>query len=97
MTTIIQDIIKTEVCEQIFQSGYPTTLENMHPFDFFMEADIDATEDVESSPLCIEWDFEVAGEYALDNIRSIRGTMQSMYDDLKRFKTILPQKNQTIF
>ena len=88
--TTTQDIIKTEVCEQIFQNGYPTTLENMHPFDFFMEADIDATVEVGDSPLYTEWNFEVASD-SFENIRSIRGTMQSMYDDLERLKTSLFQ------
>jgi len=88
-TTIIEDIIKTHICEDIFQNGYPTELDNLHPYDFFMRADVDCTIDVESSPLCTEWNFEVAGEYALDNIRAIRGLMQSMYSDLKRLKNSL--------
>ena len=88
-TTTIEDIIKTHICEDIFQNGYPTDLDNLHPYDFFMRADVDCTIDVESSPLCTEWNFEVSGEYALDNIRCIRGTMQSMYSDLERLKSSL--------
>jgi len=91
MTTSIQNIIKTQVCENIFQNGYPTDLDNKHPFDFFMEADVDCAEGVDESPLGTEWNFEVASEYGFDNIRSIRGLMQSMYEDLERFKTSLFQ------
>jgi hypothetical protein len=89
MAISIQDIIKTQVCESIFQNGYPTTLENKHPFDFFMEADVDCAEGVDESPLGTEWNFEVASEYGFENIRSIRGLMQSMYEDLERFKNTL--------
>ena len=91
MAISIQDIIKTQVCESIFQNGYPTTLDNKHPFDFFMEADVECTEGVDESPLGTEWNFEVASEYSFENIRSLRGLMQSMYDDLEKFKTSLFQ------
>jgi len=87
----IQEIIKMQVCENIFQNGYPTNLDNKHPFDFFMEADVDCAEGVDASPLGTEWNFEVASEYGFENIRSIRGLMQSMYEDLERFKTTLFQ------
>ena len=82
MTT---EIIKTQVCETVFQNGYPTDLSNKHPYDFFMNADVDCAEGVDESPLGEEWNFEVASEYAFENIRSIRGLMQSMYDDLEQF------------
>ena len=91
MATSITNIIKTQVCEQVFQNGYPTDLDNKHPFDFFMEANVDCAEGVDESPLGTEWNFEVASEYGFENIRSIRGLMQSMYEDLDRFKTSLFQ------
>jgi len=87
----IQEIIKTQVCEMIFQNGYPTDFNSTHPYDFFINADVDNSEDVESSPLSTEWNFEVAGEHGFENIRSIRGLMQSKYDELESFKTSLFQ------
>jgi len=90
-TTSIQEIIKTQVCEMIFQNGYPTDFNSTHPYDFFINADVDDSEDVESSPLGTEWNFEVAGEHGFENIRSIRGLMQSKYDELESFKTSLFQ------
>ena len=90
-TTAIEDIIKTHICEDIFQNGYPTDLDNLHPYDFFMRADVDCTDDVSMSPLGTEWGYEVCQAYELDNIRAIRGLMQSMYSDLERLKSSLFQ------
>jgi len=87
----IQEIIKTQVCEMIFQNGYPTDFNSTHPYDFFINADVDEREDVESSPLGTEWNFEVSGEHGFENIRSIRGLMQSKYEELESFKTSLFQ------
>jgi hypothetical protein len=91
MTTT--EIIKTYVCETIFQNGYPETLENKHPFDFFIEADVNCAEGVDESPLGTEWGFEVASEYAFDNIRAIRGLMASMQNDLESLKNKLFEKS----
>lgn len=87
--TTIQDIIKNHILGEIF-TEFPTTLET-NAFDFFLNADVDCAEDVNMSPLGTEWGYEVCQAYELDNIRAIRGTMQSMYNDLERLKTSLFQ------
>jgi len=56
-----------------------------------MLADVDCAEDVSMSPLGTKWGYEVCQAYELDNIRAIRGLMESMYSDLERLKTSLFQ------
>jgi len=85
------NIIKTHICEEIFQNGYPTDVQNEHPFDFFMNADVDSLEEVDVSPLGTEYNFEIASEYSFENIKSIRGLMQNMYEDLDKLKLSLCQ------
>ena len=84
MTTI--DIIKEYICDEVFQNGYPHRVNDEHPFDFFMSADLDSSQSVEDSILGMQYGFEVAEEYIMDNIRSIRGLMQSKLDDLIRLQ-----------
>ncbi len=90
-TNSIASIIKTQVCEEIFQNGYPTDLDNTHPFDFFMNAGVDDMEEVDASPLGTDWNFEVASEYSFENVRSIRGLMQNMFNDLDKLRLSLCQ------
>ena len=85
MTT--QEIIQNHILGEIF-SEFPTDLDT-NAFDFFLRADVNCAEDVASSPLGEEWGFEVCEQYSLENIRNLRGLMQSMYDDLKRLKFAL--------
>lgn len=85
----IQKIIQNHVLDQVF-TEYPSDLDT-NAYDFFMRADVDCTEDVSMSPLGEEWGYEVCQAYELDNIRSIRGLMESMYRDLERLKTSLFQ------
>lgn len=85
----IQEIIQNHVLDQVF-TEYPSNLDTS-AYDFFMRADVDCTVDVSMSPLREEWGYEVCQAYELDNIRSIRGLMESMYRDLERLKTSLFQ------
>ncbi len=89
MQTSIQEIIQNYILGEIF-TEFPTNL-NTNAFDFFLNADVDCTEDVSMSPLGTEWGYEVCQAYELDNIRAIRGLMQSMYSDLERLKSSLFQ------
>ena len=82
----ITNILKTHICEEIFQNGYPQKPNAQHPFDFFMEVDVECTEGVDESVLGTEHGFEVASEYSFENIRSIRGLMQEKLDDLERLQ-----------
>ena len=86
----IQEIIQNHILGEIF-TDFPTDLDT-NAFDFFLRADVDCTEDVSMSPLGTEWGFEICEAYELDNIRSIRGLMQSMYSDLERLKSALFQQ-----
>lgn len=89
MTT--QDILKNYILDEIF-CEFPTDLDNGNAFDFFLNADVDATEDVITSPLGHYWGYEVCEQYGFENIRSLRGLMQSMYNDLERLKSALFQQ-----
>ena len=96
MTTSTQEIIENFIIGEIF-TEFPTYL-SRGAFKFFMEAGVDCTEFVSESPLGTEWGYEVCEAYELENIRAIRGLMQSMYSDLERLKTALFQhaaKDQT--
>jgi len=86
----IQETIQNYIMDEIF-SEFPTDLDT-NAFDFFLRADVDCTEDVASSPLGEEWGFEVCEQYGFENIRSLRGLMQSMYNDLERLKSSLFQQ-----
>lgn len=81
--TKIEEKIKDSVIAEIF-SEFPT-LDNQHPYDFFMQATIDETETVGGSALREEWGFEVCENFDWEPIRSIRGLMQTKYDDLESF------------
>ncbi len=63
MTNSIENILKTEVCEEMFQNGYPSSIsldnKEIHPFDFFMNADIDCMQTVDESSLNTQWNFEI--------------------------------------
>lgn len=83
----IETIIKTHIIEEIFQT-FPT-LENTHPFDFFMSSDVDSTESVGASALGEEWNYSTCEEYGFENIKSLRGLMQSMLDDLLKLQTTI--------
>jgi hypothetical protein len=85
----IQEIIQNHIMGEIF-SEFPTDI-GQHPFDFFMSAGVDCTGFVVESPLGTEWGYEVCEAYELENIRAIRGLMQSMYSDLERLKTAMFQ------
>ena len=89
---IISELLKTHICEEIFQNGYPEDVNGQHPFDFFMETDVECTNGVDDSPLGEEYGFEVASEYGFENIRSIRGLMQSMLDSLERLQELIFDK-----
>jgi len=80
----IQEIIQNHILGEIF-SEFPTDLDT-NAFDFFLRAGVDCAEDVASSPLGEEWGFEVCEQYSFENIRSLRGLMQSMLDDLLRLQ-----------
>lgn len=84
----IQEIIQNHILGEIF-SEFPTDLNNA--FQFFLEADVDQTTFVGDSSLGEEWGYTVAEAYGLDDIRAIRGLMQSMYNDLEIFKSALFQ------
>lgn len=83
----IQEIIKLHILGEIF-TDFPTDLET-NAFDFFLRAGVDCTEFVTESPLGTEWGYEVCEAYELDNIRAIRGLMQSMFDGLYELKNKL--------
>lgn len=82
----ITNILKTHICEEIFQNGYPQDINGQHPFDFFMEVDVECANGVDDSPLEEEYGFEVASEYSFENIRSLRGLMQAKLDELERLQ-----------
>jgi len=88
MTT--QEIIQNHILGEIF-SEFPTDLDT-NAFDFFLGADVDCTDEVEDSPLATEWGYEVLEEYKIENIRNLRGLMQSKYNDLERLKSTLFQQ-----
>ncbi len=85
MATVVK-ILKTHICEEVFQNGYPSEVGGKHPFDFFMEADFECANGVDDSPLGEEYGFEVASEYGFENIRSLRGLMQAKLDELERLQ-----------
>ena len=80
------NILKTHICEEIFQNGYPEDVNGKHPFDFFMEADVECAEGVDESAFGNKYGFEVASEYGFENIRSLRGLMQAKLDELERLQ-----------
>ena len=87
----IQETIQNHILGEIF-SEFPTDL-NTNAFEFFLRADVDCAEDVVAfSPLGEKWGFEVSEQYEFENIRSLKGLMQSMYDDLERLKSALFQQ-----
>lgn len=83
---IVIDIIKEHICDEVFQNGYPHRVSDEHPFDFFMSADLDSSQSIEDSILGTQYGFEVAEEYSMDNVRNIRGLMQSKLNDLIRLQ-----------
>lgn len=89
MKNSIQEIIQNHILGEIF-SEFPTSLDT-NAFDFFLRADVDCSDYVGDSPLGTEWGYELCEQYGLDNIRAIRGLMQSMYNDLERLKSALFQ------
>lgn len=89
MTTSLEDIIKNHILGEIF-SEFPNN-ERQHAFDFFLSSDVNCAEFVGDSPLGTEWDFTVFEQYSYDNIKGLRGLMQSMYDDLEKLKSSLFQ------
>jgi len=86
----IQEIVKNHVMNEIFVD-FPTDL-NTNAFDFFLEAYVENTDEVEDSPLGTEWGYEVLEEYKIENIRNLRGLIQSKYNDLERLKSTLFQE-----
>lgn len=86
----IENIIKDFIVEDIF-CEYPTDL-NPNGFDFFMRSGIDATVTVGETPLSYEWGFEVCEEYEWENIRALRGLMQSRLDDQMKLQEIILKK-----
>ena len=82
----IQKIIQNHVLGEIF-SEHPGSIGEA--FDYFMEADVDTTEQVSLSELA--FNYEVCEAYENENIKAIRGIMQSMYSDLERLKSSLFQ------
>lgn len=72
--------LKAHILNEVFKE-FPT-LNTQHPFDFFMEADVENVDFVDQSPLGTEWGYEVKEEHEIDDIRAIRGQMQNMYDSL---------------
>jgi hypothetical protein len=92
-TTTVEDLIKTHILDEIF-SDYP---EKENAYDFFMKAKVDGAGDVISSTLN-DLGFEVCSEYEYENIRSIRGLMHSMFNDLiKLCKKVVDLKNLNKF
>jgi len=90
MTTSIQEIIKNHILEEIFNE-FPNN-EGQHAFDFFLRSDVNCAEFVGESPLGTEWGFTVCEQYSYDNIRALRGLMQSQLDDLLRLQDTINQK-----
>ena len=86
----VQDVIKNYIVGEIFYD-YPIDLET-NPYDFFLEADVDCTNFVSETSLGTKWGYEVCSNYELDNVRAIRGAMESMYNDLERLKSALFQE-----
>jgi len=84
----IQEIIKNHVLGEMF-SEFPKNTENA--FDFFLRYEIDDTNFVTLSPLGEKWEYVVNEQYCLNNIKSLREHMLSMYDDLERLKSALFQ------
>jgi len=95
MANSVENILKTEVCEEIFQNGYPSSIvqdnKKIHPFDFFMNTNIDDLQTVDESTLLTKWDFEIASIYSFDSIRDIRNLMQSKFNDLDSLRNKLFQ------
>lgn len=63
--------IKIHIIETIFQE-YPFSLNNQHPFDFFMECDDDL--EVEG--------FESCEEYGFEDNKALKGLMSAQYENL---------------
>jgi len=80
----IEVIVKDFIVGEIF-SEFPTDL-NTHPYDFFMMSGVDATDNVGETALREEWGYEVCEEYAWENIRNLRGLMQSKFNDQMRLQ-----------
>ena len=84
MKTNVISIVKAHIVGEIFSES--PTLENQHPFDFFMSSDIDSANFVGDSALGEEWGFQTHGQYDYENIKSLRSLMQSMLDDLLKLQ-----------
>ena len=91
--TTIENTIKEYILSRIF-SEFPTT--DTDTFDFFMISDIDATVTVGETPLRDEWGYEVCEEYEWENVRSLRGLMQSELNDLMRLQSTIMNKCTSI-
>ncbi len=87
--TTIKDIIQNHIVGEIF-CEFPDDL-NTNPFDFFIMANVDSSQGVDNTPLATEWGYVVCQQYELDNVRYLRGLMQSMYNDLEKLKSKLFQ------
>jgi len=87
----IENIIKNHIVGEIF-SEFPTDLDNTEAFDFFLNADVDNTSFVGDSPLGTEWSYEVCEQYGYEEIKALRGLMQSQLDDLLKLQDTINQK-----
>ena len=87
----IQEIIENHILGEIF-CEFPTDL-NQGAFYLFLNGDmINQADAVCDTAYGTEWGFEVCQAYELDNVRAIRGLMQSMYNDLEKLKSALFQQ-----
>mgnify|MGYP005850290953 CR=1 FL=1 len=77
----VEEALKNHIVEEIF-SEFPIDTKE-HPYDLFMTSEVDAVNSVEDTPLG-EKGYEVCEEYGLENIRNLRGLMQSKLNDLNR-------------
>lgn len=87
----IENIIKNHIVGEIF-SEFPTDLDNTEAFDFFLQADIDDTDFVGDSPLSAEWGFETCEQYDYEDIKALRGLMQSQLEDLFKLQDTIHQE-----
>jgi hypothetical protein len=78
----IQEIIKKYVIEDIFQNGYPQSVNGQEAFDFILNYEVDdmflAITEIEE---LVNLGFEVTDINMLDSIRDIKGLIETKYKE----------------
>lgn len=77
-------IIKTEVMNEVFV-GDESCPDNTNTYDFFMGFECDGFSEIYQTELGSKWEYQPIDEYGLENIRGLRGLMQSKFNTFSEF------------